>query len=72
MNAGGKIVFAWRSSSGPSRRTITTPTAPAGTSLPQLRNLLSQTRSGTVDLARQLHKSPPDDDFVVEHNGLGH
>ncbi|RJF71477.1 DinB family protein [Deinococcus cavernae] len=44
---------------------------PAGTSLPQLRNLLSQTRSGTVDLARQLHKSPPDDDFVVEHNGLG-
>lgn len=44
---------------------------PEGTSLPQLRNLLSQTRSRTVDLARQLHHSPPDDDFVVEHNGLG-
>ncbi len=44
---------------------------PEGNSLPQLRNLLSQTRSRTVDLARQLHRSPPDDDFVVEHNGLG-
>lgn len=44
---------------------------PEGTSLPQLRNLLSQTRSRTVDLARQLHHNPPDDDFVVEHNMLG-
>lgn len=42
-----------------------------GSSMAQLRNLLSQTRSRTVDLARQLHKSPPNDDFVVEHNGLG-
>ena len=42
-----------------------------GATLRQLQNLLSQTRARTVDLARQLHFSPPDDDFVVEHNGLG-
>ena len=44
---------------------------PEGTSLGELQKLLGQTRSRTVDLARQLHRSPPDDDFVVEHNGLG-
>ncbi|AXG99166.1 DinB family protein [Deinococcus wulumuqiensis] len=42
-----------------------------GATLRQLQVLLSQTRARTVDLARQLHLSPPDDDFVVEHNGLG-
>lgn len=44
---------------------------PEATTLAQLRTLLGQTRAATVDLARQLHHSPPDDDFVVEHNGLG-
>ncbi|WP_291423456.1 DinB family protein [Deinococcus sp.] len=44
---------------------------PSGTGLPQLRSTLSQTRARTVELARQLHHNPPDDDFVVEHNGLG-
>lgn len=42
-----------------------------GTSLQDLRNLLSQTRSGTVDLARKLHARPPQDDATVEHNSLG-
>lgn len=42
-----------------------------GLGLEELRKLLSQTRSQTVDLARQLHRKPPHDDFVVEHNGLG-
>ena len=40
-------------------------------SLTDLRNLLSQTRAGTVDLARQLHASPPGDGDTVNHNGLG-
>lgn len=40
-------------------------------SLRELQSLLSQTRARTADLARQLHFNPPDDDFVVEHNGLG-
>ncbi|OLV15441.1 DinB family protein [Deinococcus marmoris] len=39
--------------------------------LAELRNLLSQTRSGTVDLARQLHANPPEDGATVNHNGLG-
>lgn len=42
-----------------------------GLSLEDLRQLLTKTRSQTVDLARQLHRHPPHDDFVVEHNGLG-
>ena len=42
-----------------------------GASLGQLQSLLVQTRTRTVDLARQLHQRPPHDDFVVEHNGLG-
>ncbi|CAM3581560.1 DinB family protein [Deinococcus frigens] len=41
------------------------------TGLAELRNLLSQTRSGTVDLARQLHANPPEDGATVGHNGLG-
>ncbi len=40
-------------------------------SLTELQNLLSQTRSGTVDLARQLHANPPEDGDTVNHNGLG-
>ncbi|SEJ92368.1 DinB superfamily protein [Deinococcus reticulitermitis] len=44
---------------------------PEGSTLAQLQVALSQTRSRTVDLARQLHARPPHDDFVVEHNGLG-
>ncbi|MDV6374870.1 DinB family protein [Deinococcus arenicola] len=43
----------------------------ADTSLAELRDLLSQTRSGTVDLARQLHVSPPEEGATVNHNGLG-
>ncbi|GAA5513749.1 hypothetical protein Dcar01_02494 [Deinococcus carri] len=43
----------------------------AGTTLRELQNLLSQTRAQTVDLARQLHAAPPQDDLKVEHNGLG-
>lgn len=41
------------------------------TTLAELQNLLSQTRSGTVDLARQLHVSPPEEGATVNHNGLG-
>lgn len=40
-------------------------------SLDELQNLLSQTRSGTVDLARQLHARPPEEGATVAHNGLG-
>ncbi len=40
-------------------------------SLSDLRNLLSQTRAGTVDLARQLHANPPEEGATVDHNGLG-
>lgn len=43
----------------------------AGVSLRELRELLSQTRSRTVDLARQLHAAPPSEDRTVEHNSLG-
>lgn len=43
----------------------------AGASLRELQDLLSQTRAQTVDLARQLHAAPPQDDLTVEHNGLG-
>jgi hypothetical protein len=39
--------------------------------LDQLRSLLSQTRAGTVDLARQLHAAPPEDGVTVDHNSLG-
>lgn len=42
-----------------------------GTGLAELQNLLSQTRSGTVDLARQLRLSPPEDSLTVGHNSLG-
>ena len=41
------------------------------TSLGELQNLLSQTRSATVDLARQLHAHPPQDDLTVQHSSLG-
>lgn len=41
------------------------------TTLAELRELLSQTRSGTVDLSRQLHVSPPEEGATVTHNGLG-
>lgn len=41
------------------------------TTMTELQSLLSQTRSATVDLARQLHARPPQDDATVEHNGLG-
>ena len=43
----------------------------AGVSLRELQDLLSQTRSRTVDLARRLNASPPGEDTTVEHNGLG-
>lgn len=43
----------------------------AGVSLGELRDLLSQTRSRTVDLARRLNASPPEESTTVEHNGLG-
>lgn len=43
----------------------------AGTSLRELRDLLSQTRARTVDLARRLNASPPEESTTVEHNGLG-
>lgn len=43
----------------------------AGTTLRELQDLLSQTRSQTVDLARQLAAAPPRDGLTVEHNGLG-
>lgn len=43
----------------------------AGTTLRELQDLLSQTRSRTVDLARQLAAAPPRDGLTVEHNGLG-
>ena len=42
-----------------------------GRSLPDLREDLSRTRSGTVDLVRQLHRSPPEDALTVNHNALG-
>lgn len=44
---------------------------PEGTTLRELRDLLSQTRAQTVDLARQLHAAPPSEGTTVEHNGLG-
>ncbi|GHF47799.1 hypothetical protein HNQ07_002734 [Deinococcus metalli] len=44
---------------------------PAALSLDELRALLSSTRAGTVDLARQLHRHPPQDDVTVDHNSLG-
>lgn len=44
---------------------------PEDTGLSALRDLLAETRSGTVDLARRLHAHPPQDDVTVEHNGLG-
>ena len=48
------------------------PYRPAPTmGLPELRILLSQTRSGTVDLARQLHTTPPEEGATVNHNSLG-
>lgn len=43
----------------------------AGATLRELQDLLSQTRAQTVDLARQLHAQPPQDDLTIEHNGLG-
>lgn len=43
----------------------------AGATLRELRDLLSQTRSQTVDLARQLHNQPPGEDVTVGHNSLG-
>ncbi|KEF34185.1 DNA-binding protein [Deinococcus sp. RL] len=43
----------------------------AGVSLRELQELLSQTRSRTVDLARRLNASPPAEGLTVEHNGLG-
>ena len=43
----------------------------AGTTLRELQDLLSQTRSRTVDLARRLNASPPEEGTTVEHNGLG-
>lgn len=43
----------------------------AGTTLRELQDLLSQTRAQTVDLARQLHDTPPVEGTTVEHNGLG-
>lgn len=42
-----------------------------GTPLRELQDLLSQTRSRTVDLVRQLHAAPPLEGVTVEHNGLG-
>ncbi|MFC4638732.1 DinB family protein [Deinococcus hohokamensis] len=44
---------------------------PQDASLRELRELLSQVRSGTVDLVRQLHAAPPEDSLTVDHNGLG-
>lgn len=44
---------------------------PRTSSLRQLQTVFSQTRIETIDLARQLHLSPPHDDFVIEHNSLG-
>jgi hypothetical protein len=44
---------------------------PATLSMDDLRALLSSTRAGTVDLARQLHRHPPQDDVTVDHNSLG-
>ncbi|SMB95624.1 DNA-binding protein [Deinococcus hopiensis] len=43
----------------------------AGATLRELQDVLSQTRSQTVDLARQLHAAPPAGGTTVEHNGLG-
>lgn len=42
-----------------------------GARLRELQDLLLQTRSRTVDLARQLHAAPPLEGVTVEHNGLG-
>ena len=44
---------------------------PATLSMDELRGLLSSTRAGTVELTRNLHRHPPQDDVTVEHNGLG-
>ncbi|BDP40208.1 hypothetical protein DAETH_01770 [Deinococcus aetherius] len=44
---------------------------PADATLRELQDLLSQTRSQTVDLARQLHTVPPPEGTTVEHNDLG-
>lgn len=44
---------------------------PATLSMDELRSLLSSTRAGTVELTRQLHRTPPQDDVTVEHNNLG-
>lgn len=44
---------------------------PQDTSLTELQSLLSQTRSATVDLARQLHAEPPQDDLTALHSSLG-
>ncbi|WP_102128109.1 DNA-binding protein [Deinococcus planocerae] len=44
---------------------------PAGVTLRELQDLLSQTRSQTVDLTRQLHAAPPPEGTTVEHNSLG-
>lgn len=43
----------------------------AGATLRELQDLLSQTRSQTVDLVRQLHDHPPAEGVTVEHNALG-
>ncbi|WP_309572181.1 DinB family protein [Deinococcus sp.] len=44
---------------------------PATLSMGDLRALLSSTRAGTIELTRQLHRHPPQDDVTVEHNSLG-
>ncbi len=44
---------------------------PQDTSLADLRTMFSTTRAKTIDLARQLHKNPPSDQLMIEHNGLG-
>ncbi|ADV66356.1 hypothetical protein [Deinococcus maricopensis] len=44
---------------------------PKDASLQELRETMSQTRSGTVALARALQANPPEAGTSVEHNGLG-
>lgn len=44
---------------------------PSILTLDDLRVLLSSTRAATVELARQLHRRPPQEDLTVDHNGLG-
>ncbi|MHA0042801.1 DinB family protein [Deinococcus sp. PEB2-63] len=44
---------------------------PQDTTLPQLQALITSTRAASVDLARQLHTRPPNDDQTIPHNSLG-